>query len=274
MTTRFPSASRALACVALVLLTAAGCSPKTKKPVPFHLTAEQADDFAQQVGLSIALANGGWLNEFTQLGAIPKPTAASPTPDSTAHPVVAGTSRYDIQYHFLDQHFRTIYTLGPADTVSGMVADVSSLGTISHPDSATFAYATYFHNTSVELEGYDTGDTLEFNGSTDDTLQAEFKPLTTVGHRYYITDILGSYDSARFLYGQPYPSSGTFDVDLTCDIYSTGFTQLLDEIDGTGTLTFNGTSTVTLGIWSDLESSEPKFRYTLHLDTGVVTRQF
>src|SRR3954465_8831531 len=86
-----------------LLLAGAGCSKKQTRVGTFNLTPEEADEMVQQVGFTIAFNNGGWLNELEQIPLIPKPAGVGTVPDSVAHATIAGTSRYDIYYHFLNQ---------------------------------------------------------------------------------------------------------------------------------------------------------------------------
>jgi len=102
-----------------LLLAGAGCSKKQTRVGTFNLTPEEADEMVQQVAFSTAFNNGGWLNELQQIPLIPKPTVVNSVPDSVVHPTVAGASRYDIYYHFLNQRALQIDTLAAADTVSG-----------------------------------------------------------------------------------------------------------------------------------------------------------
>lgn len=262
----FRSAVRTSLCSMVMALLVGACSDDTStNPVPG--AREAADDLAVQAAASAAAATGGAIFELEAASAGIRTLAGKGT---VTHAAADTTFTLDgLTFAFS----RTFYNL-QGDPLPGYAANAVRLviGSRVSGNIITARYtATLGRAGTLEVRGlHALADTLEFDGSAQDTTQCEFHSLSGTRQRYFYAVGSRTMEDVRLLKDHtvnPWPLSGRILWTLAADrLRSNNRDDVEWHVTGTAILTFNGTATPDLVV-------NGTFRYRLNLLTGEVTVQ-
>jgi len=258
------SALRSLSCLLTTLILAGGCGDDSStNPLPGE--REAADDLAVQAAAAAATATGGFGFEMeatsaafrTNLAQGTAPAAAADTTITIGNLTFTFQSTfYDAQGDPLPGHSPLAFRLEVATRATGSIS--------------TLRYAASLGRTAGhEVHGIHVlADTLEYDGTAQDTTQCEFHSLTGDHQRYFYARGTRTVQDVRLLKDRsvnPWPLSGRVTWVLVTDrLRSNNRLDVEFQIDGVAALTFDGTETPELVV-------NGTFRYRVNLTTGELS---
>jgi hypothetical protein len=263
-------AARLLAVLALAALLA-GCGKTPTTPIS-SAAQSNADDVAQQIGVSMAQDNGGMVSTY---GATQAPAGGvSVRPVRTAEPTTAasdttfsiGGITFTFTRLYLNELHNGMPTFDPVLTW-GVVETSRATGSITLPQfSAAIGRAGTLNLWNVSVVAPDT---LTANGTADDTTQCSFVSAFTGAQRYFYSVASGVMSDVRTLKPittDSYPSSGTVTWTVAADrLRSNDRVDVESHFDALVVVSFNGTR------YPDV-TVNGIFRYRIDLKTGAVQR--
>lgn len=264
----FRASSAALACAAALFL--AGCSGSN--PVtPSGFTQTDADDIAAQAGQAVAVgvvpsmnASDGASSGVSGSAAArfdPNRAASFAQADTT---FTSGGITYTLGVTFYDAGNNALSGYSPLATRMVVTSRATGLFT-GQQFAASLAEAGTLDVTGIEA----AKDTLSFNGSCADSVDAAFQSRDGLGTRYFrwrSAAVLAGVPMLKNRQTNPYPLSGTLTYTVHADRYgSNQYATVEKSWDATVVITFNGTATPDLTV-------NGVYHYRLNLTNGTVTR--
>jgi len=263
---RFRTPLAALACAGAFFL--AGCSGD--KAVDPGFTQTDADDVAAQAGQALtagvlanvdASASGGVMSS-TARRFVPASGAASFAQAETTW--TDDNVTYTLGVTFYDVDGNELPGYGPA--AHRMVVTTRATGDFTNGQfSASLGHAGNLDVTGLEA----AWDTLRFNGTAHDSVDASFQSLDGQRERYFqwrSAAVLTNVDLLKDRQANPYPLSGTLTYIVHAVRFrSNQFSEVEKTWDATVLVTFDGTATPELTV-------NGTFHYRVNLVTGVVIR--
>jgi hypothetical protein len=265
----FRASSAALACAAALFL--AGCSGSN--PVtPTGFTQTDANDIAAQAGQAMSAgilpsmnasdgASGGVSGSAV---ARFDPSARAGSFAQAETTFTSGGVTYTLGVTFYDAGNNALSGYGPLAT--RMVVTTRATGLFTGQQFA----ASLGEAGSLDVTGIEAAkDTLVFNGSCADSVDAAFQSLDGLGTRYFrwrSGAVLADVPLLKNRQANPYPLSGTLTYTVHADRYgSNQFSTVEKSWDATVVIVFNGTATPDLTV-------NGVYHYKVNLSNGVVVR--
>jgi len=264
----FRSPLAAVACAGALFL--AGCSGDN--PVnPNGFTQADADDIAAQAGQAAAagvITNMGAADGAS--GGVSGSAAARFSPARSGSFAQADTTftvgavTYTLGVTFYDAGGNPLTSYGPL--AHRMLVTTRATGEVANQQFN----ASLGHAGTLDVTGLEASlDTLVFNGTCNDTVDASFQSLDGLRTRYFKWRSGAVLTDAALLKNRqvnPYPLSGTLSYVVHAERFrSNQFADVDKTWDATVTIVFDGTATPALTV-------NGVFHYHLSLVSGVVFR--